>query len=131
MAPHLNKGRAPAPAKLTRHNFEALAELLIGRLDEHDAGNTGNAGSSILVATKLQLVEARTETKFAQVDGKLDQLIDRMADLQTQFGALDTKVTAVDARVRSAHSATIATVIGAAIGIVGLAFAALAIFPGH
>jgi cytochrome c oxidase assembly protein Cox11 len=41
---------------------------------------------------------------------------------------LDAKITAVDTHARSTKSTIIATVIGAAIGIVGISFAAVAIY---
>lgn len=81
-----------------------------------------------ILAAKLDLAEAKTETKFSQLLGKLDLLGLQMSGLQTKMGELDVQIAAVDTHARGAKSTIIATVIGAAIGIVGLAFAAVAIF---
>lgn len=81
-----------------------------------------------LIDAKLEAVEARTETKFAQLMGKMDSLTQTLSGVSANLVSLDSKVGELDKGARSAKSTVIATIIGAAIGIVGLSFAAVSIF---
>jgi hypothetical protein len=97
----------------------------------HQTADQGQSTSSFddrFLDAKLEAVEARTETKFAQLLGKMDLMVQSIAEARTDIAGLDAKITAVDTHARSTKSTIIATVIGAAIGIVGISFAAVAIY---
>lgn len=79
---------------------------------------------------KLEAVDARTETKFAQLIGKIDALAVSLTGVQTNVGEIKTELTTVKTDVGNAKGLIIATVIGAAIAIAGLAWAGVALFQG-
>lgn len=81
-----------------------------------------------VMAAKLETIEARTETKFERLIGKIDALAVTLSGVSGDVASLSVKIGEVDAHARNAKSVIITTIIGAAIGIVGLAFAAVAIF---
>lgn len=81
-----------------------------------------------LLTAKLEAVEARTETKFAQLLGKLDTLGERLTGLNDRMSGFDTKLDAVDGHVRSAKSTYIAIALGTGIAVAALGFAAVQIF---
>lgn len=83
-----------------------------------------------IIDLKLAAVEARTETKFAQLIGKLDLIAERLGGLNTQIVAIDGKVEKVDAHTRSVRSTIIATVIGTGIAVAALAWGGVQIFQG-
>lgn len=83
-----------------------------------------------LVDAKLEVVEAHTDTKFAQLLGKMDVIAERVGSLNTQIGALDTKLTTVDGHARSAKATIIATVIGTGLAVAALAWGGVQIFQG-
>jgi hypothetical protein len=83
-----------------------------------------------LMELSIAASEARTDTKFAQLIGKIDALAVSVANVSTNVGALDAKITSVDTHARSAKGIIIATVIAAALSVVGLTYAAVAIFEG-
>ncbi|MFK4871630.1 hypothetical protein [Novosphingobium sp. ZW T3_23] len=79
---------------------------------------------------KLAASEARAETKFVQLLGKLDLVVERLGEIRKDVSDLDTKIGAVDDNTKSAKTLVITTIIGTAIGVAGLAYAAVAIFQG-
>ncbi len=83
-----------------------------------------------LLTAKLEVAEARTETKFAQLLGKLDTLGERIGSLNDKIGGLDTKIGEVDGHLRNVKGTILAVMIGTGIGVAGLAYAAVQIFEG-
>jgi len=81
-----------------------------------------------LLDARLEAVEARTETKFAQLLGKLDTLGERLIGLSEKVASVDAKVAAVDGHVRGAKSTIVAFVVGSGIAVAGLAYGAVQIF---
>lgn len=83
-----------------------------------------------LLDAKLQAVEARTETKFAQLLGKLDLMANQLGSIQGSVTALDTRITTIDTHVRSARLTIIAAVVGTGIAVAALAWGGIQIFQG-
>lgn len=86
-----------------------------------------------LLNAKLEAVEARTETKFAQLMGKIEMLIESVAgvkddvrQLDTRMGGFDGKLEAVEAKVFNLKAIVVTTVIGAFIGMAALVIGMLA-----
>lgn len=79
---------------------------------------------------KLEAVEARTETNFAKLLGKIDAIATSVVGLQTDIGGLKTEINTVENSVSSAKGLIVTTVIGSAIAIAGLAWAGVALFQG-
>lgn len=80
--------------------------------------------------SRLEAVEARTETKFAQLMGKLELITERLGGLQGQITVMDGKVEKVDGHTRNVRSTVIATVIGTGIAVAALAWGGVQIFQG-
>lgn len=83
-----------------------------------------------LIDAKLDAVEARTETKFAQLLGKLELVSVSIGDLAGKIGELDQKIGTVDSHTRSAKSAIVGTIIGTGIAVAALAWGAVQIYQG-
>lgn len=81
-----------------------------------------------LMDAKLEAVEARTETKFSQLLGKLDAISERIGALTVNLAAVDKKIDGVEATAKNAKSTITWAVVASAIGIAALAYAAVAIF---
>jgi hypothetical protein len=88
-----------------------------------------------LIDARLEAVEARTETKFAQLLGKLDLLGSQLTGIKGSVEALDGRITTLDGRittiddhVRSARSTIIAFVVATGLAVAGLAWAGVQIF---
>lgn len=81
-----------------------------------------------LLTAKLEAVEARTETKFAQLIGKIDLLGQSLSSLNEKVAGVETKVSTVDGHVRSAKATIIGAVLATGISIAGLAYGAVQIF---
>ena|SRR5579884_839276 len=83
-----------------------------------------------LLDAKLQASEARTETKFAQLLGKLELIGQQIGGLNDKIGGFDKKIGDIDGHVRSAKSTYIAIALGTGIAVAALAYAAVQIFEG-
>lgn len=90
-----------------------------------------------LLDARLEAVEARTDSKFAQLLGKMDVLGERMVGISDKVGALSDKVGhlesqigVVDGHVSSAKGVIISIVIGTGIAVAALAFTAVQVFQG-
>lgn len=91
------------------------------------AREQGSAGepfviTEALVDAKLEAVEARTETKFAQLMGKLDVLVEKVGAIATDVGELKGAVERVETKTVNTRIIIVTTVIGAALTIVGLTY---------
>lgn len=79
------------------------------------------------IAARLEAVEARTETRFVVLDGKLDRLADSIAALNGSIAELKTTAGSISTEAakenKSTRTTILVTVIGAAIAIVGLVYA--------
>lgn len=94
-----------------------------------------------LLNAKLEAVEARTETKFAQLIGKIEVIGERISGLSADISAVKSglsadittvkdKVGLVDGHVRSAKGTITAFVIGTGIAVAALAYSAVQVFEG-
>ena len=83
-----------------------------------------------LLEAKLEAVEARTETKFAQLLGKLDVIGERITSLSGDISIVKGRVDAVDGHVRSAKGTISAFVIGTGIAVAALAYSAVQVYQG-
>lgn len=83
-----------------------------------------------LLDAKLDAVEARTETKFAQLLGRLDLLVERVGNLKTDVGHLDGKMTIVEGKVINAKTTMITTAIATGIAVAALAWGGVQLFQG-
>lgn len=79
-----------------------------------------------LIDAKLEAVEARTETKFAQLMGKLEALGVRLDGIKTSITDLRGDVSALETKSDNTKVIVISTVIASAIAIVALTFAMIA-----
>lgn len=73
-----------------------------------------------LVDAKLEAVEARTETKFAQLIGKMDMIVEKLGAVSVDIGALKTSVAEVDRKTNNMRIVIVSTVIATGIAIVGI-----------
>ena len=83
-----------------------------------------------LLNAKLDAVEARTETKYAQLIGKMDALATGISDLKTEITSVKGDVANVERSVRQRRWEIIVAVVTAGLAIVGLTYAAVQIFQG-
>lgn len=81
-----------------------------------------------LLDAKLEAVEARTETKFAQLLGKIDLLVQGVGDLKSEVSKLDGKIGEVDSHTRAGNRGVITAIIATGLGVAALAWAGLQIF---
>ena len=89
---------------------------------------TAQAGNPVMISeplleAKLEAVEARTETKFAQLLGKLDTISERLAHVATDVEQLQTSIERVETKTTNTRIVVVTTVIGAALTVIGLTFA--------
>ena len=96
-----------------------------------------NAADQRVVDAQIAAVEARTDTKFAQVLGELKavaasvtHLGTQMADIKGDIRDLKADVKSVEANSRNAKAVIITTIIGAVVGIIGLTYAAVSALQG-
>jgi hypothetical protein len=87
----------------------------------------GSAGkpmefSEALMDAKLDAVEARTETKFAQLLGKLDLLGEKISGVSTDIGELKISVADVERKTTNTRVIVVTTILGAFIGIAGVVY---------
>lgn len=90
-----------------------------------------------LVDAKLEAVEARTDTKFAQLMGKIELIALSVAGIKAdiesvngKIGTLDTKLDTVDGHSRSAKREIMTAVIATGLAVIALAWAGVQIFQG-
>ncbi|MGE3691870.1 MAG: hypothetical protein AB7F98_10870 [Novosphingobium sp.] len=81
-----------------------------------------------LLDAKLEAVEARTETKFAQLLGKIDLLVQGVGDLKSEVSKLDGKIGEVDSHTRAGKREVITAIIATGLGVAALAWAGVQIF---
>ena len=72
---------------------------------------------------KLEAVEARTETKFAQLLGRMDVMVEKLGALAADIGEVKTSIKAVDSKTNNTRVIIVTTAIGTVVGIVGLLYA--------
>lgn len=99
------------------------------------AAKTTSKGSRVTVSetllnAKLEAVEARTDSKFAQLIGKIDTLGERLSGVSDKIGTLDAKVATVDGHVRNVKGTIVAVIIGTGIAVAALAYSAVQVFQG-
>ncbi|AYJ87639.1 hypothetical protein D3Y57_19070 [Sphingomonas paeninsulae] len=92
------------------------------------SGAATNSFDERFLDAKLEAVEARTETKFAQLIGKMDGFTIALGSVAKDVGQLKVEIAAVDAHARNAKSTIIIAIIGSVIGIISLTYAAVAIY---
>lgn len=83
-----------------------------------------------LMEAKLEAAEARTETKFAQLLGRIDTLAVTLNNVSEKLAELRSDVTSIDGKVGSARTTYITTAIASVIAIASLSYAAVSIFQG-
>jgi hypothetical protein len=83
-----------------------------------------------LMDAKLDAVEARTETKFAQLLGKIDLLVQTVTDVKTDIGVLKTDIQAVDGHTRTSKREIIIAIVTTGFAVIALAWAGVQIFQG-
>lgn len=81
-----------------------------------------------LLDAKLATVEARTETKFAQLIGKLDLIASDVGKLSTATSEMKASIAELDKKTGNTRTIVITTVIGATLSMAALAYAAVQIF---
>jgi len=79
---------------------------------------------------KIEAAEARTDTKFERLIGKIDALGISIKAVADSVSILDVKVGTVDTHARSAKVVIITTMIGTALAVAALAWAGVQIFQG-
>lgn len=117
-------------APFTTHIGAAMAQSSVPKIGPGTGAGTANTIGESLLNAKLEAVEARTETKFAQLLGELKVVSATISNLDGKFGALDRKIDDVDKNTKSAKAVIITTVISTAIGLAALAVAGAQIFQG-
>jgi hypothetical protein len=83
-----------------------------------------------LIDAKLAAVEARTETKFAQLIGKMDLISQGIAGVKSDIGRLDTKIDTVDGHARSGKLQVIVAIVTTGFAAVGLVWGGVQICQG-
>jgi hypothetical protein len=76
-----------------------------------------------LLDAKLEAVEARTETQFAKLMGKLDGIADRLGRVATDVSELKGAVDRVETKTVNTRIIIVTTVVGASLTVVGLTIA--------
>lgn len=76
----------------------------------------------------LDAAEARTETKFAQLIGKIDLIGERIGALSGEIAGLKGQVNVIDGHTRSARTSIIVAIIGTALALAALAWGGVQIF---
>lgn len=94
----------------------------------------GSAGdtmefSEALIDAKIDAVEARTETKFAQLLGKLDLLAEKISgvsqdigDLKVDVANVETAIGKVDSKTTNTRVIVVSTIIGAFLATAGIVY---------
>jgi hypothetical protein len=75
-----------------------------------------------LLDAKLEAVEARTETKFAQLLGKLDLLGERLGAVSGSLGEMRTSLGRVESKTSHTRTIIVTTVLGAFIAVAGVIY---------
>ena len=83
--------------------------------------------SEAKMSAKIDAVELRTETKFAQLMGKMELLVDSIGDLKENFKSLDTKIGTVGENTKIAKRDILIAVVAGCLALAGLSFAAVTI----
>lgn len=74
------------------------------------------------IETRIVHVEAKAETSFEKLVGKLDMIADRLGNVSTDVGELRGAVERVESKTTNTRIIIVTTVIGAALTIVGLTY---------
>jgi hypothetical protein len=87
----------------------------------------GSAGdtmefSEALIDAKLEAVEARTETKFAQLLGKMDLLGEKISGVSNDISDLKLAVATVDSKASNTRIIVGTTIIGAFLATAGIVY---------
>ena len=80
------------------------------------------------VDTKIALTEARTDTKFAQLMGKMDVFASDLRRVATDISELKVELAQIERSASNTKATIIGLIIGSALAIVGLTYAAVSIF---
>lgn len=75
-----------------------------------------------IIDLKLAAVEARTETNFAKLIGKLDLLGDRLGAIGKDVGDLKTSIGTLESKTNNTRVIIVTTVIAAVISIVSVTY---------
>ena len=75
-----------------------------------------------LLAARLDAAEARTETKFAQLLGKLDVFGTQLTHIAKDVGDLKGSISGIESKTTNTRIIIVTTVIGAALTVVGLTY---------
>lgn len=85
-----------------------------------------NAIDDRLLDAKLDAVEARTETKFAQLMGKIETLIESVAGVKEDVREVNNRLDTVEDKVFTSKALVVTTIIGAFLGMGALVIGMLA-----
>lgn len=73
-----------------------------------------------IIELSIQASEARTDTKFAQLIGKIDVLGERMTGIAKDVGELKTSVATIEGKTNNTRVIVVTTILGAFIGMAGI-----------
>lgn len=108
--------------KIERSAFREVKEDALKSFKEEPApqskGQKAVMPNDELTDAKIAAAEARTDTKFAKLDGKVDLLLERIASLSASTAALQASSTAIQTEVRSENRSTRTTIVVTAIATV-------------
>jgi hypothetical protein len=114
------------PFKVSYDNYQRLGDT---KSDQVKAGGALKMDEALLNA-KLEAVEARTDTKFAQLLGKMDAMATGITDLRAEISAVKADVADVNRNVRQRRWEIVVALITTGLAIVGLSYAGVQKFQG-
>ena len=75
-----------------------------------------------IIELSIQASEARTDTKFAQLIGKIDLLGEKMNGIGKDVGELKDAVGTLETKTNNTRVIVITTILGAFIGMAGIVY---------
>lgn len=104
--------------------FESAATAEDAVVNPQSTASAGNPTvvSEALLEARIEAVEARTETKFAQLMGKLDLISERIGGIASDVSDVKGDLKTLDSKTNNTRIIIVTTVIGASLTIVGLTY---------
>lgn len=87
-----------------------------------------SVSADAVIDLKIQLSEQRTETKFAQLMGKMDMMLSGLRDVKSDMSEIRADMRTLEGKVSNSKMVYVTTAIASVFAIVGLTYAAVQIF---
>jgi hypothetical protein len=109
---------APLDHRLSQFSMSQNKEenLLAGPNEQHGVGNMGEPTREEM-ETRIELSESRTETKFAQLIGKIDT---NTSEIKGELGKINVRLDNVERSTANVKTTIIVTAVGVVAVVVGI-----------